>query len=44
MKAVRLKCGDLVPYGYWGNYCVKCKRERIARLRGSGDDVLREGK
>jgi hypothetical protein len=39
MKAIRLKCGDLVPYGYKGNYCVKCTRERIARRQRTGKDI-----
>ena len=40
MKAIRLYCGDLVPYGYKGNYCVKCIKARIVKAQLLGVDIL----
>ncbi len=40
MKAIRLKCGDLVLNGYKGNYCPKCIKARIVKARLLGVDVI----
>jgi hypothetical protein len=40
MKAIKIKCGDLAPNGYRGNYCPKCIKARIVKARLLGVDVL----